>query len=81
MFNAYFLGDLINTKYPQIPYGFNTYLIPMIQYIFSTFEPCHDKTNIVGFATSMDPDQPAHPCCLLTNPITSGETDSEQDGS
>jgi hypothetical protein len=33
----------------------------------------------------MDPDQPAQsdqdPCCSLTNPITSSETDSEQHGS
>jgi hypothetical protein len=39
-----------------------------------------------GFVTSMDPDQPVHPCSLIrnhavrliTNPISSRETDSEQ---
>jgi hypothetical protein len=38
-----------------------------------------------GFATSMDPDQPAQsdqdPCRLLTNHITRQETDTEQHGS
>jgi hypothetical protein len=28
-------------------------------------DPRHDKTNSNGFATSMDPDQPAHPRSLI----------------
>jgi hypothetical protein len=51
------------------------------------FEPHHNKTNIVRLRPAwiktslriVQSDQ--DPCCLLTNPITSRETDSEQSGS
>jgi hypothetical protein len=47
-----------------------------IKYLFRVIqtinEPRHDKTNIV----QSDQD----PCCSLTNPITSRDTDSEQHG-
>jgi hypothetical protein len=42
-----------------------------------TFEPRHDKTNIVCASAQSDKD----PCCSLTNSFTSRETDSEQHGS
>jgi hypothetical protein len=49
------------------------------------YVPRHDKNQHNGFATSMDPDQPAHPPSLirihavrLQTPITSKETDSKQ---
>jgi hypothetical protein len=53
----------------------------------STFEPRHDKTNIVRLRpawiqTSLRTAQSDQdPCCSLTNSVTSRETDSEQHGS
>jgi hypothetical protein len=50
-------------------------------------EPRHDKTNIMGLRPAWIQNSLriravwSGPCCALTNPITSRETDSEQHGS
>jgi hypothetical protein len=54
---------------------------------YNHIEPRHDKTNVMRLrpdgsrpaGTSAQSDQ--DPCCSLTTPITSKETDSEQHGS
>jgi hypothetical protein len=69
-------------------------VVSMVNWIFSLaitlilflriIEPRHDKTNIMGLQPAWIQKQPAQsdhdPCCSLTYPITSRETDSEQHG-